>query len=172
MGENFDKLIRLRQTKRVVMINKILIILIFMFSSSVFADQYGIAVPIHEKGAATFYLKGKLGNLDYADFMVDTGSGYLVINQESLAQLQKAGQAGYVKDIKGILANGKEFVVPVWRVSSLTISEHCVLHDVEAAVFPGKTRQILGLTALKKAAPFILSFDPPQIVLSHCAQAS
>jgi predicted aspartyl protease len=151
---------------------KTLFLLIFTFSLPVFAEQYNIAVPIHEKGAATFYLKGKLGSLDYADFMVDTGSGYLVINQESLAKLKKAGQAGYVKDIKGILANGKEFIVPVWRVSSLTISEQCVLHDVEAAVFPGRTRQILGLTALRKAAPFILSFDPPQIVLSHCAQSS
>lgn len=139
---------------------------------SVSAEQFNITVPIHEKGAATFYLKGKLGSLDYADFMVDTGSGYLVINQDSLAQLKKTGQAGYVKEIRGILANGKEFVVPVWRISSLTISEQCVLHDVEAAVFPGKTRQILGLTALRKAAPFTLSFDPPQIVLSHCAQAS
>ena len=154
------------------MIKKTLFLIAIMLTFPVSAEQYSIAVPMHEKGAATFYLKGKLGNLDYTDFMVDTGSGYLVINQESLAQLKKTGQAGYVKKIKGILANGKEFVVPVWRVSSLTISKHCVLRDVEAAVFPGKTRQILGLTALKKAAPFILSFDPPQIVLSHCAQAS
>lgn len=148
-----------------------LFFLIFALSLPVSAEQYDIVVPIHEKGAATFYLQGKLGDLDYSDFMVDTGSGYLVINQESLALLKKSGQAGYVKDIKGILANGAEFIVPVWRVSSLTISEQCVLHDVEAAVFPGKTRQILGLTALKKAAPFTLSFDPPQIILSHCAQA-
>jgi len=160
------------KTMRTEMMKRTLFLLTFALSLPVSAEQYTVSVPIHEKGAATFYLKGKLGNLDYADFMVDTGSGYLVINQDSLAQLKKSGQAGYVKDIKGILANGKEFVVPVWRISSLTISEQCVLRDVEAAVFPGKTRQILGLTALKKAAPFILSFDPPQIVLSHCAQSS
>jgi predicted aspartyl protease len=156
---------------RTVLMKKNILLLIVAFSLPVFADQHGIAVPIHEKGAATFYLKGKLGDLDYDDFMVDTGSGYLVINQESLAKLKKNGQAGYVKDIKGILANGNEFIVPVWRVSSLTISDQCVLYNVDAAVFPGKTRQILGLTALRKAAPFTLSFDPPQIVLSHCSRA-
>lgn len=147
-------------------------ILAFALSLPVFADPVTITVPIHHNGAATFYLKGKLGDLAYADFMVDTGSGYLVINQESLAQLKKSGQAAYVKDIRGILANGKKFLVPVWRISKLTIDKLCVLHNVEAAVFPGKTRQILGLTALKKAAPFSVSFDPPQIVLSHCAQTS
>ena len=152
--------------------NKILFFLIGLLALPVSAEQYDAVVPIHEKGASTFYIKGRLGNLAYADFMVDTGSGYLVINQESLAQLRKGGQAHFKRDIKGVLANGDEFSVPVWRISSLTINDQCVLHDVDAAVFPGKTRQILGLTALKKAAPFTLSFDPPQIVLSHCAQVS
>jgi len=132
------------------------------------ATPFNAVIPLHDKGAQTFYIKGKLGDLDATEFMVDTGSGYLVINQESLAQLKDNGQAGYVKDIKGILANGDEFIVPVWRISSMTINDQCVLRDVDAAVFPGKTRQILGLTALKKAAPFIVSFDPPQIVFSHC----
>jgi len=152
--------------------NKIVFFLIGLLALPVSAEQNDAVVPIHEEGASTFYIKARLANLDYADFMVDTGSGYLVINQESLAQLRKDGQADYKKDIKGILANGNEFLVPVWRISSLTINDQCVLHDVDAAVFPGKTRQILGLSALKKAAPFTLSFDPPQIVLSHCAQIS
>ena len=153
--------------------NKIIFTLIALLALPVSAEQYAdIVVPIHEKGAATFYINGRLGNLEPTEFMVDTGSGYLVINEESLTQLKKGGQAAYQKDIKGILANGQEFLVPVWRISSLTINDQCVLHDVDAAVFPGKTRQILGLTALKKAAPFTLSFDPPQIILSHCAQVS
>lgn len=147
---------------------RILFCLLCVLSLPVVAAQFDAVVPIHEKGAQTFYVKGSLGSLDSTEFMLDTGSGYLVINQKSLAQLKESGQAGYVKDIKGILANGDELVVPVWRIASMTINGQCVLHNVEAAVFPGKTRQILGLTALKKAAPFILSFDPPQIVFSHC----
>jgi predicted aspartyl protease len=152
--------------------NKIIFILIGVLSFPASAMQYDVVVPIHEMGTSTFYIKGRLGNLAYSDFMVDTGSGYLVINQQSLMQLRTSGQAYYIRDIKGIMANGEEYLVPVWRISSLTINDQCVLHDVDAAVFPGQTRQILGLTALKKAAPFILSFDPPQIVLSHCAQGS
>ena len=155
-----------------MMMKAICTLLMLGLSLPILAEQPTITVPIHDKGAATFYLKGQLGDLASADFMVDTGSGYLVINQESLAQLKKTGQVAYVKEIRGILANGKKFVVPVWRVSKLTINAQCVLRDVDAAVFPGKTRQILGLSALKKAAPFSVSFDPPQIELSHCAHAS
>jgi predicted aspartyl protease len=149
---------------------RVLLSLICVLSLPVTAATFNAVVPIHDKGAQTFYVKGKLGSLDATEFMLDTGSGYLVINQHSLAKLKENGQAGYVKDIKGILANGDEFIVPVWRIASMSINDQCTLKDVEAAVFPGKTRQILGLTALKKAAPFILSFDPPQIVFSHCMQ--
>lgn len=142
--------------------------LMWLLSLPVVATQFNTVVPIHDKGAQTFYIKGQLGSLDAAEFMLDTGSGYLVINQESLAQLKESGQVGYVKNIKGILANGDELIVPVWRIASMTINDQCILRDVEAAVFPGQTRQILGLTALRKAAPFIVSFDPPQIVFSNC----
>jgi len=58
--------------------------------------------------------------------------------------------------------------VPVYVIRSLTIGENCRLRNVEAAVFPGATRQILGLSALKKAAPFTFSFDPPHLTLSNC----
>jgi len=145
---------------------------IFAFALPAFAEQSTTTIAIHQKAASAFYVKGKLGDLGDADFMVDTGSGYLVINQESLAQLRANGQAQYVKEIRGILANGNKFVVPVWRISSFTIDSQCVLRDVDAAVFPGKTRQILGLTGLIKAAPFVFSFDPPQIVFSNCTQSS
>ena len=155
-----------------MLLKRIVFICLFTYSLPLMAAPSSVAVPIHKKGASTFYIKGQLGNLAVADFMVDTGSGYLVINEVSLAQLKQLGQARYVKEIRGILANGKKFVVPVWQIASLTIASKCVLHDVDAAVFPGKTRQILGLTALKKAAPFSFSFDPPQMVFSHCTQAS
>ena len=35
-------------------------------------------------------------------------------------------------------------------------------------MFPGKTRQILGLSALRQAAPFIFSMNPPKLVLCNC----
>lgn len=140
-----------------------------MLSAGARAKQHDISIPIHKRGASTFYVTARLGNLNAEDFMVDTGSGYLIINQASLDRLKSAGEARYVNNIKAILANGAEFVVPVWRVSKFTLGGQCVLHDVAAAVFPGDSGQILGLTVLERAAPITLSFDPPQIVLSHCS---
>lgn len=132
------------------------------------SNPQALTLPLINHGASTFYLKAQLGSLQHTEMMLDTGSGYMTINQDSLSRLKQKGEVTFVKKIGGILANGSKLVVPVWRINRLALSSGCVLHDVEAAVFPGKTRQILGLSALEKAGPLTLSFNPPQITLRRC----
>lgn len=139
-----------------------------LFTLDAPADDFGTLIPMTAGSATTFYVKATAGDLGEMDFMVDTGSGYTTINEATLAKLQHIEQAEYLFDLRGILANGDEMVVPVYRLSHFNIGGGCLLQDVEAAVFPGKTRQILGLSALRQAGPFIFSFDPPNLALSNC----
>ncbi len=132
------------------------------------AADFDTSVPMRDGGAATFYVDAHVEGAGEMDFMVDTGSGYLTINEQTLSALQNEDRASYLYDLQAVLADGSEIVVPVYRIESMSIGGRCSLFDVEAAVFPGATRQILGLSALKKAAPFIFSFDPPNLVLSNC----
>ena len=131
-------------------------------------NQSSATIPLHDNGRSTLYVNGKFGDLDDTELMVDTGSGYVTINEDTLKKLQDKGLASYVKQVKGILANGSLFTVPIWKVSSLTINNNCVINDIEAAVFPGNTRQILGLSALRKAAPFTISLRPSSLTLTGC----
>lgn len=132
------------------------------------AGDFDSNVPMRDKGAATYYVDGEIRGVGAVDLMVDTGSGYMTINEETLEILQTSGDATYVKDLSGVLADGSTMTVPVYRIAQMRIGDACVLRDVEAAVFPGKTRQILGLSALRQAAPFIFSMNPPKLVLSNC----
>jgi len=143
--------------------------LLFTFDAT--AGDFGTRIPMTTGSATTFYVKATAGGLEEMDFMVDTGSGYTTINETTLAELQRIDQAEYLFDLTGVLANGDEMVVPVYRLSQFNIGGGCPLRDVEAAVFPGKTRQILGLSALRQAGPFIFSFDPPNLALSNCRPA-
>ena len=138
------------------------------FATLLAADEFTVEVPMHIKGAHTYYVSGRIGDSLSDDFMVDTGSSYMMINELTLAQLESMGEAQYLRELTGILADGTEMQVPVYRLSAVRIGEKCLLQDVEAAVFPGDTRQILGLSALQKAAPFIFSTQPPKLQLSHC----
>jgi hypothetical protein len=128
----------------------------------------GTRIPMMEKAAATFYVPAHIRGSGDTELMVDTGSGYLTINEGTLEALKLKGAARYVKKLQAVLANGSEMVVPVYAIDAVNIGGNCWLHNVEAAVFPGSTRQILGLSALRKAAPFTFSVDPPSLVLSHC----
>jgi len=132
------------------------------------ADDFGIRVAMQEKSAATFYVDGEIGGYGAVELMVDTGSGYMTINEETLAVLKRSDGARYVKELQGVLADGTEMRVPVYAIARLRIGADCWLRDVEAAVFPGAARQILGLSALRRAAPFIFSVDPPSLTLSRC----
>lgn len=132
------------------------------------AGEFDTAVDMRANSATTFYVQGQIAGLGEVELMVDTGSGYMTINEEMLAELQNAGRARYVKQLRGRLANGNEMNVPVYAIEALSIGNGCWLNNIEAAVFPRKTRAILGLNALQRAAPFIFSFEPPRLVLSNC----
>ncbi|WP_207062321.1 TIGR02281 family clan AA aspartic protease [Motiliproteus sp. SC1-56] len=134
------------------------------------ANEASNTIPMWQGNATTFYVQAEVGEMGAMDFMVDTGSGYMTINETTLAGLKESGQAEYQRELRGVLANGSEIVVPVYELAEMNIG-NCRLTNVEAAVFPGKTRQILGLNALKQAGNFTFSFNPPQLALSGCQGA-
>lgn len=137
--------------------------------SAVIAEQLKAPIPMYEKGASTYYVKGVITGVGDTEFLVDTGSGYVTINESTLEILKVKGKAEYVKEILCVLANGQEDIVPVYRLTSIRLGNDCILNNVEAAVLPGTTRQILGLSGLKRAGSFSFSFEPPQLTLSACA---
>ena len=145
------------------------ILLGWLFAFSVTAEDFGTSIPMQEKGADTFYVQTEIEGLGTVDFMVDTGSGHATINEATLATLMQQQNASYVKNLEGILADGSRIVVPVYSIKQMSIGGQCDLKNIEVAVFPGKTRQILGLSALRQASPFIFSINPPELILSNCS---
>jgi hypothetical protein len=70
--------------------------------------------------------------------------------------------------LQGIMADGRSLIVPVYRVRGINIGGSCRLDEVEVAVFPGGSRSLLGLSALRKTAPFMFSMEPPELQMSNC----
>lgn len=132
------------------------------------AQKFDSHIPMQRSQADTYYVDVQIDGFGDANFMVDTGSGYTVINQQTLSKLLQENNATYIKELTGILADGGEMNVPVYTISQLNIGGNCRLQNIQVAVFPGSTRQILGLSTLEQASPFIFSTDPPMLVLSHC----
>jgi hypothetical protein len=141
-------------------------------TSTAATDPTKARVAMKEKSAATFYVATDIAGVGTTEFLVDTGSGYATINEVTLKVLKSAGNARFVRNLQGVMADGSKRRVPVYLISGLNIGSECWLPDIEVAVFPGKSRQILGLSALRKAAPFVFSIDPPELQLSQCGQSA
>ena len=137
----------------------------------VIADSYR-TIPMNQKRLATYYVEANMHGSGDVEFMVDTGAGYTTINEFTLERLVEANNAVYVGELTGVLADGTQHRLPVYRIKRLVLGKDCVLDNVEAAVFPQNTRMLLGLTALEKAAPFVFSTNPPSLSLSNCGTAS
>jgi predicted aspartyl protease len=123
---------------------------------------------MHTRGSVTYYVTGFINNAITSDFLVDTGSGYVTINTRTLEKLNDKSDAKFVKNISAVMADGSEKVVPVYQLSSIKFGESCVIKNIEAAVMPGTAANILGLSALTKAAPFSISMAPPTLTLTGC----
>lgn len=129
-------------------------------------------VAMQKHDAGTYYIDGAITGYGDLRLLVDTGSSYLVISQTILEALKNAGTAHYARDLEGVMADGSSRVIPVYRLSGLRLGEKCWIRDVEAAVFPGNTRPILGMNILTRLAPFTFSADPPELGLQQCQASS
>ena len=143
-----------------------------LFSAAAFAAgpvgaQY-TNVSLQKHDAGTFYVSGALRGYGELRMLVDTGSSYLVISEQILGGLMAAGNAKYSRELQGVMADGSTRVIPVYKLAALRLGANCWIHDVEAAVFPGATRPILGMNILARLAPFTFSADPPELNVQQC----
>lgn len=130
--------------------------------------QADTVIALNDAGLATYYLSVDVGAGAVADYLVDTGAGFMTITEATLAQLEQAGRARFVRHIEGRLADGRVLRVPVYLLDEIVVGGVCALQDVEAAVLPGASRGLFGLSALRRTAPFEFSVDPPSLRLRNC----
>jgi hypothetical protein len=149
----------------------LVVVLSLSFAAQGDEIQFNRTVPIESRGTSAFYIAGHIEGFGTAKLLVDTGSGYTTIDVDTLAVLKRTGRARYLRSLKGIMADGSQKILPVYRIASINLGGDCVIRDVEAAVFPARTRPILGLNVLSKVSPFIFSVNPPSLMLSCKAAA-
>jgi predicted aspartyl protease len=151
---------------------KLISIVLYLFFSAVTAAETTKQInPMQIENQHNFYVKSTIEGAGLTSLLVDTGAGYSTITEKTLRELQKTGNAVYLKKLQGVLADGSIRKVSVYRISAINIGQNCQIRDIEVAVFPSGTREILGLSTLSKVAPFTFSIDPPSLSLSNCNEA-
>lgn len=147
--------------------NRMLLALIFLSCSSVMASPEQL-IPMQTFGAHTYYIDTQIPGAGEYSMLVDTGSAYSVINEATLTSLSSSGNAHFIKQLRGKMADGSERVVPLYRIEAINLGGNCLIKDVQAVMINGNSRQIIGISTLMRAAPFAMSFEPPMLSLNQC----
>ncbi len=143
------------------------LVMLILASGVASGEDFSHAVPMLEKGTATYYVVAAVGG-QTVDLLVDTGAGYATLNRNIIALLRHAGVARRTGAIEAVLANGQSVELPIYTISALNLGG-CVVKNVEVAQTPPNARNLLGLSVLRQTAPFSFSLEPAELRLSHCA---
>lgn len=145
------------------------LVIALMLSPFLMADE---TLQLTQGAAGTYYVAAELGTGVESSMLLDTGSGYVSLSGSTFRAIQQQSTAVFLRNIRGVMANGKSQNVPVYRINSLKLSETCELTGIEVAVFPSATRDILGLNAIRLLQPLTLQLDPPALLTSCAAPAN
>ncbi|WP_116367588.1 retropepsin-like aspartic protease [Parahaliea mediterranea] len=135
------------------------------------ALDFPVELPLARSGAGTLTINAEVGG-QRADFLVDTGAGMVTISRELFESLEDTGELREVRRVALRLANNRVKAVPVYAVAHFRLGLHCDLGPLEVAVLGSGSRNLLGLSALTRAAPFALDPRSPTLFLSQCSGES
>jgi predicted aspartyl protease len=142
--------------------------LLILVARPILADGPDVRIALQPKSTSTYYVMGAVDGLAIGELLLDTGSGYVALNRETFDRLKAHQRPRFVKTLDAVMADGSEARVPVYHLARLELGETCIIRDVEAAILPSGSRNILGMSALHKASPFTISVSPPALTLSNC----
>ena len=146
----------------------ILMGVVFVSSSSLATEQ-AVDVPLIQQPSGSLVVKASINGTKESDFLLDTGSGLLVVNKKLFRAIKASGQSiEHAGRIAARMADGRHRKMNTYRVENFRIGI-CELGEIRLAVVPGADRNILGLNALAKAAPFTVSMEPPSLRLAKCS---
>ena len=127
-----------------------------------------INVPIDTSQSGNLYVGAVINSSVRSQFLVDTGAGMITLDRALFKQIAREGTVEKTGEIAARLANGKFETMSLYKVQSFSIGENCDLGEMEVAVMKRAGRNILGLSALMKAAPFSIHANPMELILSGC----
>ncbi len=147
-------------------------VLLFAHVTCIAGEVGEVNVPIDKSQTGNLYVNAVINSQVRSQFMVDTGAGMITLNRALFKQISREGSVEKIGKIAARLANGKYQTMALYKVESFSIGENCDLGEMEVAVMNNSGRNILGLSALIKVAPFSIHTNPMELILSGCPASS
>ncbi len=133
--------------------------------------DFDVLVPMTDSGAGNYSVSGRFGTDPAAEFLIDTGAALTTISDKLFRRLQRTRTLEPVRRVAARLADGRLRAMNVYHIDDFQLGDHCSLGAIEVAVLANDGRNILGMSALAKTAPFGLHLTPAALALTRCQDA-
>ncbi len=125
-------------------------------------------VPLHSTGSGSLTVSATIGDAG-AEFLVDTGASMVTVDRDLFRTLSRHTDYQKKRSVAARMANGKVQLLDVYLIEHFYIGGDCDLGPLEIAVEQSGGRNLLGMNALLRAAPFGFSIEPPMLGLTSCS---
>lgn len=130
--------------------------------------DFDVLVPMTDSGSGNYSVAGSFGSDPAAEFLIDTGAALTTISSKLFRSLQRTRTLEPVRRVAARLADGRLRAMNVYHIDDFHLGDHCSLGAIEVAVMANDGRNILGMSALAKTAPFGLHLTPAALALTRC----
>ncbi len=130
--------------------------------------DFDVLVPMTDSGAGNFSVSASFGADPSTEFLVDTGAGLTTISKSLFRSLQRTRKLQPIRRVAARLADGRLRALDVYKINDFHLGDQCSLGAIEVAVMANDGRNILGMSALAKTAPFGLHLTPAALAVSMC----
>lgn len=128
---------------------------------------FSLSVPLERTASGSLSLTVELDGTP-GEFLLDTGASMVTINRDLFDAVRARGAAVPAGKVAARLASGKLELLQVYEVQTVRVGDACELGPLKVAVMPRGGRNLLGMSALSRAAPFTVYTTPPALGLSGC----
>jgi len=148
-----------------------LAVLVAMLAALMPRSAAAECIALEQTSIGTFYLAATAGRAVTVDFLLDTGSAYVVVAPATLGRLRHEGSVSAAGELVALLADGRRVNAPILRLERLRLSPSCLLSEVDVVALPGARRNIIGWSALRQVAPFTVHLSPARLALTCAGEA-
>jgi len=145
----------------------LVVVVALLLAGTAHAD-FDVLVPMTDSGAGNYSVSASFGADPAADFLIDTGAALTTISSRLFRDLQRTRKLEPVRRVAARLADGRLRAMNVYHIDDFHLGDHCSLGAIEVAVMANDGRNILGMSALAKTAPFGLHLTPAALALTRC----
>ena len=135
-------------------------------ADSALADLFERTVPMKPSGSGSFVVTASMAGVE-ANFLLDTGASMVTLNREVFEQVKAQGGVLPAGQVAARTASGRLEMLQLYRIEEFSLGG-CELGPLEVAVLKRGGRNLLGMSALTRSAPFAVSTTPPALGLSRC----